>query len=370
MDPRDRLALIALRRFGLGARPGDVALARSDPRGYVLAQIEGDGPGSVPGITPVREGALLSERFRRRLKLEREGMGTAEEHARAYRRALLGDIHLWLEHVIATPHGFAERLAMFWSNHLTVSTRTSGVPPLRGDYENEVARAHALGSFESMVEASSRHPAMLLYLDQARSIGPDSRAGKRRDRGLNENYARELLELHTLGVDGGYTQDDVRTLALLLTGWTLRSALRSPEDAGRAVFVRGRHQPGPHRVLGRSYGGDPEAMRGRVIADLVRHPATARHVARKMAAAFVSAKSFRSCSSTVSGTARPARAAARMKPCLEWTAPRRSRDGATSRAGPIRPSAPAWTARWNTSSQVGTMASMPSPAQSAATASP
>ena len=109
---------------------------------------------------------------------------------------------------------------MFFANHLFVSNFQRGLNSLRGGYENDVVRRHALGRYGDMVEASSRHPAMLLYLDQTRSIGPNSPAGLRQERGLNENYARELMELHTLGVEGGYRQDDVRALAAMLTGWS------------------------------------------------------------------------------------------------------------------------------------------------------
>ena len=285
---RDHEALIALRRFGLGPRPGDLAFVRGDPRGYVLSQIEGDAPlAPLPGITDAATGAVLRQRFRSRLRLAERGEGTAESHRRAYRRAHLSDARIWIRHVVETPHGYPERLAMHWGNHLTVSKRQGGNLSQRGPYENEVVRAHALGRFADMLEASSRHPAMLAYLDQWRSTGPNSPIGKRRELGLNENYARELLELHTLGVDGGYAQGDVRALALLLTGWTLANPLRRPDRAGRAVFVSGRHEPGAHEVLGRRYDMRPEERRAAVVADLARHPSTARHVARRMAIHFV-----------------------------------------------------------------------------------
>jgi uncharacterized protein (DUF1800 family) len=131
-----------------------------------------------------------------------------------------------------------------------------------------------------MLMAVATHPAMLLYLDQAQSVGPNSARGARRDRGLNENYARELMELHTLGVGAVYSQDDVRQLAELLTGLAV-------DPVAGFVFDARRVEPGPERVLGRDYAGDGiEAIRA-VLADLAARPETARHLAHKLAVHFV-----------------------------------------------------------------------------------
>src|SRR6185436_17188064 len=135
---------------------------------------------------------------------------------------------------------YVERLVAFWSNHLCISAGAKAlVAPFAGSYEREVIRSHVLGRFEDMVLASAKHPAMLVYLDNFQSIGPDSMAAQRarRPRGLNENYARELMELHTLGVDGGYTQQDVQELARVLTGWTVSGLVRGGAGNGR----RGRY---------------------------------------------------------------------------------------------------------------------------------
>ena len=145
-----------------------------------------------------------------------------------------------------TERAFVERLVAFWSNHLCVSTGAKIlVAPLAGSYEREVIRPHVLGRFEDMVLASAKHPAMLVYLDNFQSIGPRSRGGTagrgRAQRGLNENYARELLELHTLGVDGGYTQADVQELAKILTGWTVSGLTRA--GAMQLQRPRARRQP-------------------------------------------------------------------------------------------------------------------------------
>ena len=278
-------AATALHRFGLGARPGDLARVGDDPRGFLLQQIDANAPlAPIPGLMGSAEGHHIRFAFLGRKKAEAEDRALIKK---AFRQAQSSNSRRWIEHVVASPNGFAERLAMFWSNHLHVPDFQKALQPLRGGYENDVIRAHALGRFSDLVHASSDHPAMLIYLDQVRSVGPRSRFGGRRDKGLNENYARELLELHTLGADGGYTQNDVTALAKLLTGWVVRSTLAHPDEAGRASFVANRHEPGPHTVLGRTYDGRPETLKRAVIDDLARHPSTARFIAGKFARAFV-----------------------------------------------------------------------------------
>jgi uncharacterized protein (DUF1800 family) len=190
---------------------------------------------------------------------------------------------------------FVERLVAFWSNHLCVSVVAKPqVAMLAGHYERTVVRPHVLGRFEEMVLASARHPAMLFYLDNFQSVGPDSRAGRRTSRrgnarGLNENYARELLELHTLGVDGGYGQEDVEQLARVLTGWTVSGAGPGgrPDESLGFVFRSPVHQPGEKRVMGVRYREAGEREGERVIRDLCAHPSTARFVAGKLVQHFV-----------------------------------------------------------------------------------
>jgi uncharacterized protein (DUF1800 family) len=201
---------------------------------------------------------------------------------------------------VATDRPFVERLVAFWSNHLCVSTAAKVlVVPLAGSYEREVVRPHVLGRFENMVLASARHPAMLVYLDNFQSIGPGSRGAQRGRgrRGLNENYARELMELHTLGVNGGYTQQDVQELAKILTGWTV-SGLQNgaPRLRGSASpnqtqigfgFQDLLHEPGVRTVLGVKYSDAGVQQGERVIRDLCRHASTARFVATKLVTHFV-----------------------------------------------------------------------------------
>jgi len=175
---------------------------------------------------------------------------------------------------------------IFWSNHFTVSTRRPLIYGLAGAFEREAIRPHVNGRFADMLLAVVRHPAMLVYLDNIRSIGPDSAAGRRGGRGRNENLAREVLELHTLGVDGGYNQDDVIALANILTGWMAGSARGGPP--GRFQFMAPAHQPGTQTLLGRRYADEGAAQGERALDDLARHPATARHIARKLARHFIS----------------------------------------------------------------------------------
>jgi uncharacterized protein (DUF1800 family) len=201
---------------------------------------------------------------------------------------------------LVTPAPFAERLVHFWANHFAVSADKLTVIGLAGLLEFEAIRPHVLGTFRDMLVAVERHPAMLLYLDQAQSIGPDSRAGRlaarfgRQRRGLNENLAREILELHTLGVNSGYNQADVTEFARVLTGWTVDGLTRGPMQRmlggsgrpGDFHFAELIHEPGPRNVAGRLYAQEGEAQGLAVLADLAADPRTARHLATKLARHF------------------------------------------------------------------------------------
>jgi uncharacterized protein (DUF1800 family) len=215
--------------------------------------------------------------------------------------ALAGaDMNAVLAERITTERPFVERLVGFWSNHLCVSGAGKAlVAPQAGGYERDAIRPHVLGRFEDMVQASARHPAMLLYLDNAQSIGPGSRAARGRprarsgaQRGLNENYARELLELHTLGVDGGYTQQDVQELARMVTGWTVAGlpfGRRGADTDGplRFTFDAQLHEPGAKTLLGARYEEAGEDEGTRAISALCRQPSTAQFVAHKLVRHFV-----------------------------------------------------------------------------------
>jgi len=184
--------------------------------------------------------------------------------------------------------GFVERLVWFWSNHFAVSVQKGGpVRATAGAFEREAIRPHVLGRFADMLLAVETHPTMLLYLDNQASVGPNSPAGQRRGKGLNENLAREILELHTLGVEDGYAQADVTSLAKILTGWTIAGPEGRLGAPGTCVFNPNAHEPADHRLLGRTYPNRGSEQIRAALLDLARHPATARHVALKLARHFV-----------------------------------------------------------------------------------
>jgi len=272
-------ALIALNRFGFGPRPGLIETVARHPRLWVSKQLQD--PVGLPG--PVRGGPDSATLIRQWYNGNR---GQARQRMEAAERQGGGD------RVLACADGptpFFERLVHFWSNHFAVSVQNPRVEGLAFNYEREAIRPHILGRFRDMLGAVVRHPAMLLYLDNVSSVGPNSLVGQRRGRGLNENLAREILELHTLGVDGGYDQADVREFAKILTGWNIARNPSGPDDLFR---YRGRlHEPGRKRLLGDSYGGDgdPKGREEgeRALDRLARHPATARFVATKMARHFL-----------------------------------------------------------------------------------
>ena len=193
-----------------------------------------------------------------------------------------------LQRAIMADCGFAERLVVFWSNHFCISANKGGLARMwAGSFEREAIRPYVLGRFADMLKAVEQHPAMLFFLDNQQSLGPDSRAGQNRKRGLNENLAREILELHTLGVDGGYTQDDVTSLARIITGWTYAGRQGQLGAPGTFVFNANAHQPGAQRVMGKIYETSGVAQGEAVLADIARHPSTAKFIATKFARHFV-----------------------------------------------------------------------------------
>jgi uncharacterized protein (DUF1800 family) len=184
--------------------------------------------------------------------------------------------------------GFTERLVAFWSNHFCISAGKGELARMwAGAFEREAIRPHVLGRFADMLRAVEQHPAMLFFLDNQQSLGPDSRAGQNRKRGLNENLAREIMELHTLGVGGGYTQDDVTSLARIITGWTFAGREGKLGVPGNFIFNANAHQPGPQRLLGKTYEDNGVAQGEAALADIARHPSTAKFIATKFVRHFV-----------------------------------------------------------------------------------
>jgi uncharacterized protein (DUF1800 family) len=276
-------AAIAVSRFGLGPRPGELAAAARNPVGWLKRQIH------APSATPAAFAGLSSGAERMgdflRAREQRGQPGVEGLIRQSFRETYRQEASLRLRHQIETTEPFRERLVSFWANHFTVSVQRPPVFGLAGAFEREAIRPHVFGRFSDMLQAVARHPAMLVYLDNGQSIGPNSAVGLRRGRGLNENLARELLELHTLGVEGGYTQTDVRELAKILTGWTLARA----EDpaAGSFRFVPAIHEPGGKTLLGRQFGHGGESDGEEALRMLSAHPATARHIATKLARHFI-----------------------------------------------------------------------------------
>lgn len=262
---------LAANRFGLGARPGDLDRI-DDPRTWLIRQLGTEVPEPLRGLPTGAQMVGESLAIRGEGKAARKAF---EARARTlFAREVEARWTVWA----TTDQPFRERWIRLLTNHFTVSALKKPVTPLWGAFEREAIRPHAFGPFEDLLLAVVRHPAMLVYLDNVRSIGPDSPAGKRRARGLNENLAREILELHTLGVSGGYQQADVEALARLITGWSLPFR---PGDTSFAFRPRA-HEPGPKTLLGRTY---PEGEAGGVAAlrAVARHPATRAHLCRKLA---------------------------------------------------------------------------------------
>ncbi len=342
-------ALVALNRFGLGARggaSGDFLNAASDPRGFVKAELarpngvllEVPGLQSTPalgkavfdyqfGIQQARDAAAKSaapategqppadaKAQRRNLSLNSIAMDMApREPAKEpppkppenpdaamapaetmrpnapkpppaplniIQKTFRAEALARLQRGVIADCGFVERLVVFWSNHFCISANKGG--PARmwaGSFEREAIRPYVLGRFGDMLKAVEQHPAMLFFLDNQQSLGPDSRAGKNRNRGLNENLAREILELHTLGVGGGYSQDDVTSLANIITGWTYAGRLGQLGAPGSFVFNANAHQPGAQRVMGKIYDAS-DVSAGRGGAGGSRAPSVDREIHR------------------------------------------------------------------------------------------
>lgn len=291
---------IAATRFGLGARPGEIEAAASDPQGWLLAQIRPEGADQPEGPQPTsveRMQALYAYRAERKdLRQEKaadpQAVATDQaEQLKAAQKALIGEVgQEFLARArlgAATPGSFRERWALFWADHFTVSAVKQASAVVVGSFEREAIRPHVFGRFEDLLVASSQHPGMLLYLDQAQSFGPDSLAARLRKVGLNENLGREIMELHTVGADAGYTQADVTEFARALTGWSIGGPHDPDAVRGRFLFRARAHEPGTRTIMGRRYADDGEAQARQVLHDLAANPHTARRISRKIAVHFV-----------------------------------------------------------------------------------
>ncbi|MCP3386245.1 DUF1800 family protein [Bradyrhizobium sp. CCGUVB4N] len=357
-------ALVALNRFGFGARggaSGDLINAASDPRGFVKAELarpvgallEAPGLQSTPQlgqaafayqdqVKQAREAAKAAapteapapqppadpkpdNQLRRNLSLntvmtEIAGQQMAEAKPAAdnkpadpamkpdtmqpgaaapaaakpaqplnvIQKTFRAEALARLQRAMMVDCGFTERLVVFWSNHFCISASKGELARMwAGAFEREAIRPHVLGRFADMLKAVEQHPAMLFFLDNQQSLGPDSRAGQNRKRGLNENLAREIMELHTLGVGGGYTQEDVTSLARIITGWTFAGRQGQLGAPGSFAFNANAHQPGPQMLLGKTYEATGLAQGEAALADIARHPSTANFIATKFVRHFV-----------------------------------------------------------------------------------
>ena len=301
---------IAANRFGLGARPGELASIGDDPRGWLTAQLKGGAPPFADtGLRPswdVLAETIELRRDQREMRKANKANATPEETEAAvkqllklpqlYRPIYVSEVTARVTHAVEADRPFVERLTQFWTNHFAVSVDKSAVLGLAGSFEREAIRPHVLGNFSDLLLAVEQHPAMLLYLDNHLSVGPSSRAAKilerrRSDRrvGINENLAREILELHTLGVDGGYTQKDVTTFAEVITGWSIGGQLGALKrgEPGKFVFRPEVHEPGAKTVLGKRYSQDDVGQGVAVLRDVAAKPATARFIATKLARHFI-----------------------------------------------------------------------------------
>jgi uncharacterized protein (DUF1800 family) len=351
MAPDPIAALLVFNRFGFGARPGDLAAAASDPRGLLKAEIASrdvtllDSPDLPASKTALQMMFADQEAKRRQREMmaqakptmaamgapETPGAMTGPMTAQAgqqttptplagqpastpmagqgnqqpappmapdgkpkppepsvEQKLFRAEAMARFRKQITAPIGFVERLVAFWSNHFCVSrSKSQLVFVAAGPFEREAIRPHVLGRFGDMLKAVEQHPAMLAYLDNQQSIGPNSFAGRNRNKGLNENLAREILELHTLGVGGGYTQTDVTNLARIITGWTFAGREGRLGEPGTFIFVANWHEPGSQTLLGKTYADSDIRQGETALASIARHPATASHIATKLVRHFV-----------------------------------------------------------------------------------
>jgi len=308
-------AAIAANRFGLGARPGELATIEAHPQAWLSMQLKGRPPVlSDPALKPsshtlrqvldLRREMVEARRDRKQGDGSEKAVGAALKLRDIYAPVYADEVHARFSHAVATDRPFLERLTQFWTNHFAVSVDKIAVLGLAGAMEREAIRPNVLGKFTDLLIAAEQHPAMILYLDNQASIGPHSRAagflgrrgGSERKAGINENLAREILELHTLGVDGGYSQADVTTFAQAISGWSIggepqgRRVARLAADGGKPGefhFREAFHEPGAKQLLGRSYRDGGLRQGVDILEDLALRPQTARHVCGKLARHFV-----------------------------------------------------------------------------------
>lgn len=306
-DLGDLGAVIAATRFGLGVGARDLDAMNGRPRVWLAEQTHGSAMGAHSDYDEeawdaqrvrVRQFRKARAKFKREIKRKKNSKSQKDmvrsanklsaylkkESADVLRIAFINSA----QEAVITSEPFKERLVQFWSNHFAVRAKNIYVKLLLPWFEHQAIRPHVTGRFHDMLLAAESHPVMLTFLDNVRSIGPGSPEGVKRGLGLNENLAREIMELHTLGVNGGYTQADVMEFAEALTGWTVADQTRDPEDRfGAFVFEADFHEPGDVTLFGKSYRAEGIEQGQDILADLAAHPSTARYLSYKLAQHFI-----------------------------------------------------------------------------------
>ncbi|HEX4157619.1 MAG TPA: DUF1800 domain-containing protein [Rhizomicrobium sp.] len=318
-------ALHLSNRLGFGPAPGDLArIADAGLDNYIQAQLHPQTASLPHNVTSMLRslpsfgkdtGALYAEYWWRAQVPDPKALAPEEKKKlkRREKQVLREAQNARLARAIISPWQLHEALVEFWFNHFNVYEKKGADKIWVGAYEEEAIRPHTLGRFSDMLLATARHPAMLVYLDNAKNVAPAAagkademnsdadpkKKKKKKESGINENYAREVMELHTLGVDGGYTQGDVISLAHILTGWTVGSggeadaadaAKLYKRDKGSFHFARRKHDPAQETLLGRSFGGEDVNEGEQALLMLAAHPATAHHISYQLAQYFVADK--------------------------------------------------------------------------------
>lgn len=306
-------ATLATNRFGLGATPGQIARVAANPKNWLLAQLSTPAAANL-NVTGLRSSAETYRAYAQYTQSQRDNrramqsprpnqMNAPQDQRQLFALANMGaqimgsEIEARLTHAITTDTPFLERWVQFWSNRLTMAGKNLQTVFYAGAYEREAIRPNVLGNFSSLLKASALHAGMLVYLDQVRSFGPNSLAATRqrqqqRNFGLNENLAREILELHTLGPDGGYSQSDVTEFTRALTGWTIQlprltRLAQSDAELGSVIFVDALHEPGTRTIMGTSFPQTGADQALAILDWLAKQPQTARNVAKAVATHFV-----------------------------------------------------------------------------------
>ena len=283
--PADRTAAvrarIALQRFGLGPRPGDLEAIAENPQAALRREL------GRPEIALIDDPLLPSASVAARL---------SQEGYVAAATVLLQELNARVRKHLAVDIGFLERLVLFWSNHFSMlSLKNDAIRGTYGQLERDVIRPNVLGSFGAMLRGVMQHPAMICYLDNQDSVGPRSEYGRRTGKGFNENLSRELLELHTVGSRGGYSETDVSSLAKILTGWSYVRGYEADAginggtagNKGQFIFRSDWHEPGDIGFMGTRYTRGGLAQGEAALNDLVRRRSTAQHIAFKLVRHFI-----------------------------------------------------------------------------------